>query len=331
VSRPRDGGAAAHRAADARGVLEAELASHAAPPFAEAMSARALGPYRGYGEVLRTLADLAARGAALEVIGHSVEERPLFAVRIAARAEPTIEPCSAVLSGVHPIEWIGVEAHLALLSALVDRPPTREVLAVPLVNPDGFCKVEALVRAGRRRFVRHNAAGVDLNRNFPAAWGQGTPIAKLFGRLYYPGSGPASEPEVEAVVRRLRMRRVDRALSLHSYGGAVLMPYAHKLWPSPRAAEHRTWAKAIARAAGGYRAVPCAWWLPGATAGGLELDWFHEEHGATSLLVECARGGLRFGRWRNGLEPFAWFNPAAPEAIVERLVAALYPFAAGES
>ena len=172
---------------------------------------------------------------------------------------------------------------------------------------------------------------MDLNRNFPTAWGRGTPLAKLFGRLYHPGSGPASEPEVGAIVRRLRLRRVDRALSLHSYGGAVLMPYASRLWPSPRAAQHRAWARAIARAAGGYRAVPVAWWLPGATAGGLEVDWFHDEHGATSLLVECARGALRFGRWQNVLDPFAWFNPVEPAPIVARLVEALMPFVAGAS
>lgn len=219
----------------AQEALAEEVARTRDQPLAEITVPRGFGPYRGYHEMLLGLDRLADRGAALEVIGRSVLGRPLFAVRVEPRFEPTVEPCTAVVSGIHPEEWIGIETHLRLLERLLEVRPAREVLAVPLANPDGVVVVEGHLRAGRRRFVRHNARRVDLNRNFPFAWGRGTPLRRLLPGVYGPGTGPASEPEVHALVERFRHRRVDRALSLHSFGGVVLIPCAHRLWPSPRA------------------------------------------------------------------------------------------------
>jgi hypothetical protein len=289
-----------------------------------------LAPYRGCQELLEACSSLASRGAAVEEIGRTERGRPLLAVRVSPRPPESGEASTAVLSGIHPLEWIGVEAHLALLERLLAEPPGREVLCIPLVNPDGIARVEEHRRAGRRRFVRHNARGVDLNRNFPTAWGERALVARLVPWVYRAGTGPASEPEIRSVVTRLAGCRIDRALSLHSFGGAVLFPFAHRLRSSPRAAEHRAWARALARRAGGYRPVQCSRWVPGATAGGLELDWFHEAHGALSLLVECARGRLRFARARDLFDPFHWFNPVDPAPVAARVADAVLPFVRGE-
>jgi murein peptide amidase A len=62
------------------------------------------------------------------------------------------------------------------------------------MNPDGVAADQ-----------RHNANGVDLNRNFPHDW---TQIAAP-GDWQYSGSGPASEPETQAFVafaERIRPR-----------------------------------------------------------------------------------------------------------------------------
>lgn len=238
---------------------------------------------------------------------------------------------TVVLSGIHPLEWIGIETHLALLERLASEDLSgRSIFAVPIVNPDGLLRVEMNLRAGRRRYVRSNARGVDLNRNFDAGWYERGVLQRLIGLVFSPGSRPASEPEVEAIAHALSPRRIDRALSLHSFGGAVLYPPGNALWPVPDAAEHRTCAQRIARAADRrpYRVRSCVRASCGFRRGGMELDWFHDRHGALSLLVECSRGGFGL-RPSRLLEPFAWYNPQEPGEIAGRLADALAPFARG--
>ncbi len=216
---------------DALAALRAAIRTHGRPALAPRLLAQGIGPYRGYGELLAAVERLAARGARVEPIGRSVRGEPLFAVhlgsdRIGART-------SVVLSAVHPIEWIGVEVGLALLERLAGEDlADRAVVAVPIVNPDGLLRVEHDLRAGRRRFVRHNARGVDLNRNFDASWDRRGLVQRLLSFLYSPGAHAASEPEVAALAHHLAPLRIDRAVSLHSFGGAVLYPRRRRAGPS---------------------------------------------------------------------------------------------------
>jgi hypothetical protein len=124
---------------------------------------------------------------------------------------------------------------------------------------------------------------------------------------------------------------VDRALSLHSFGGVVLYPSSYTVWPIADVEEHREWARRIGRMADkrAYRALPGSWFGLGLTMGGLELDWFHERHGALSLLVECSRGGLSLAPSRL-VEPFAWFNPPHPDRVASDIAKAAEPFVRGE-
>jgi hypothetical protein len=317
---------------DALAVLRAAVDAQRGPPLAGVLVPRGLGPYRGYGEVLAALLALAERGARVARVGRSVRGEPIFALVLGARPGAHNVRPTALVSALHPNEWIGVEAHLALLERLVARDlGARSIVAFPVANPDGLCAVERNLRRGRHRFVRHNARGVDLNRNFDASsWRRGV-LRRLLPFVFAPGRAPASEPEVASIARALAGRRVDRALSLHAFGGAVLYPSAASIIPVADLGEHREWARRIARDADprAYRATSCALWSLGFTAGGLELDWFHERHGALSLLVECSRGGFGLSPSRL-IEPFAWFNPPRPAEIAARLADALLPFAAGE-
>ena len=305
---------------------------HRAGPLALALARRGLGPYRGYAEMLLALRELVERGARLDVIGDSVDGEPLFALSI---GNLDSKRTTALFSGLHPMEWIGIETHLSLLDRLVDKPPTdRRVLSVVIANPDGVRQVEHNLRIQRSRFVRHNRRRVDLNRNFPSYWGSFSLVRLLPSRFFRPGTGPASEPEVRAITAYLKGSMVDRAVSFHSFGGMVLYPYGALLKPPLDVAEHRRWARYIARRADpqrAYRVVQCSHWIPGLTAPGMELDYFHDQHGALSLLIECSRGGqsLGFPKLRKLLEPFAWFNPVRPDACAPNIAAAVEPFARG--
>jgi hypothetical protein len=312
--------------------LARAIDKHRAPPLALLLSRRGLGPYRGYGEMLLALHELVERGARIQTIGESVDGEPLFAL---LAGSPNARRTTVLVSGLHPNEWIGIETHLALFDRLVDRPPTdRRIVSIVIANPDGVIDVEQNLRLGRHRFVRHNHRRVDLNRNFPSYWGKASLTRLVLGRFFRPGRAPASEPEVRAITSYLKGSMIDRAVSFHSFGGVVLHPYGALLRAPLDVEEHRRWARHIARRADPrrpYRAVQSSHWVPGFTAPGMELDYFHDQHGALSLLIECSRGGieLRRPRLNTVLEPFAWFNPTRPDACAPHIASAVEPFARG--
>jgi protein MpaA len=91
-------------------------------------------------------------------------------------------------------------------TAIVDQlrvlgaPAGVELWLVESMNPDGQAAND-----------RHNANGVDLNRNFPYKWG---PIGQP-GDSQYAGTGPASEPETRAMVNFIAQLRPDIAVWYH--------------------------------------------------------------------------------------------------------------------
>jgi hypothetical protein len=302
-------------------------------PLGSAVPRDWLSSYRGYDEVLRACADLVDAGARDEVIGHSVDGRPLFALEIGA---PDADRVSVLMAGTHATEWIGVELGLALARALAQSPPVgRRVLYVPVLNVDGYCDVEADLRAGRRRYRRANRNGVDLNRNWPTHFRPFHLPGTLLPWLGKAGDRPRSEPEVDAVCGRLhdevhRDAAVDRALSLHSIGRKLLFPYGGRWRPPTQVRSYVAAARTINhRMDGRYHAVQASRWLPGAFAHGLEIDHLHAGIGALSILVECSMGGLRLASPATWFTPFCWYNPARPREEIERVLPGLLPFLCG--
>jgi murein tripeptide amidase MpaA len=125
-----------------------------------------------------------------------------------------------ILSGIHPreyappelvrqwIHWLvttktDVKAQLAL--------ETTDVYWIPYVNPDGRVVAEGSDLYRRKNMNANNGGstlycsefevGVDLNRNFPFRYGRDDGSSSNPCDETYRGSGPASEPEVQAVIR----------------------------------------------------------------------------------------------------------------------------------
>ena len=103
-----------------------------------------------------------------------------------------------VIGVIHGDEAAGV--------AIVD-----ELRAEPV--PDGveLWIVESMNPDGQTNQVRSNDNGVDLNRNFPYKWG---PIG-VPGDSQYAGTGPASEPETQAMVNFMTQLRPDITIWYH--------------------------------------------------------------------------------------------------------------------
>lgn len=98
--------------------------------------------------------------------------------------------------------------------------PLQDWVLIPCLNPEGFIKKE-----------RTNSAGVDLNRNFPSSdW-----TADYKEPRYFPGTQPASEPEVQGVLRAIEVFRPRLIIHFHSwkpcvvYTGELAKPIAEVL------------------------------------------------------------------------------------------------------
>lgn len=88
---------------------------------------------------------------------------------------------------------------------------------MPCLNPDGLL---------RRPATRMNANGVDLNRNFPSPDWEGRARDYWLHRTRqdprrFPGTTPASEPEVRLLVEEIQRFRPDVIVSIHAPFGVL--------------------------------------------------------------------------------------------------------------
>lgn len=307
-------------------VLDAAIQAHEHEPALASDVPIGWGRYSGYRELLEGFALREREGARARVVGRSVEGEPIVRFELGPEAP---DGSALVLGGLHAMEWIGVESALALIDALLREPPHRRVVLYPLLNPDGYRRAEANLRARRYRFVRTNAHGVDLNRNWATDWRPKKPFyQRIFTFLGTPGARPGSEPEVKAVLDELDRSRgaFVRGTSLHSFGGMLLLPYGGRFGRPPDYETLHAHARGVNERLGGrYVIRSSSRWVPGQFAHGMELDDLHAR-GISPILVECAWGQASLFRPSTWLHPWRWFNPVDPEVHATRIAAALRPF-----
>ncbi len=127
------------------------------------------------------------------IIGYSVKHHPIRAYQL---GNPKAAVTVVALAAMHGNEQGG----LVVLAGLRDGRPIHGVnlWVIPRDNPDGVLSND-----------RHNAHGVDLNRNLPKRW-------KRMTGWYYSGPRPASEPETRALMRFLNDVGPDYVVTFHS-------------------------------------------------------------------------------------------------------------------
>jgi len=132
---------------------------------------------------------------ATEVIGQSVQGRPITVVRV---GDPSATHKILVVGAIHGNEPAGIGIVDALLHATPA--PGTELLLVRDLNPDGVA-----------HHVRTNAHGVDLNRNSSARWAGA-------------GARPWSEPETRAIRALILRERPTYTIYYHQPFGLVDVP-----------------------------------------------------------------------------------------------------------
>lgn len=260
-------------------------------------------------------------------MGRSRGGRPLWRFDV-GRLE---RGASAVLltALIHGNEAVGalalreVFARLAASDAL--RTERRRLVLLPVVNPDGFAANMDRLRRGLPGWVRGNAAGVDLNRNFPLVLHPGERQSRhpLAGSSWRPspwfrGPSPLSEPESRALADVARDVRPTLALGFHSFGQLLLHPWGYKRAPHPRASGYRALSRAFLRGKpdSEFRIRQTAAWYP--IVGGLD-DWLDDAFGTYAFTVEVSRLDRRLLHPRVA-NPFWWANPVDPRAALDQVV-----------
>ena len=286
--------------------------------------------YRSYRDTWQRLAALTGPGAPLGAhrIGESALGQPLWSLSV----EPDSSPVrtTLVVAGLHAMEHVGVATAVALLErAAAGSAPWRtqrhRLVVVPMANPDGFRAACASVAAGSRRFVRTNARGVDLNRNFAIGWDRRYYLHRLLGPVFAAGAGPLSEPETQALDRLAAAARPTYAVSLHAFGRWIYLPYAGSREAPPDQGRLLALGRAMAAAPAlrrPYRVRQLGRRSRLFQARGAEIDHFYRRHGALSFLIEIG-AGPRLAAPDTWTHPYAWFTPPAP--LLERDVAEVLP------
>ncbi len=197
---------------------------------------------------MRALADQNPRLVQMFEIGRSVENRPIYGLRITKdprlarvyrnRPQVVLNACQ------HAREWITVSVALYIAYRLVaeygvDTRVTEllnrlEVYIIPVVNPDGYDYTWTTDRLWRknRRYLGQNSwgqpiYGVDLNRNWAYQWG-GQGSSGQRSSQSYRGPAPFSEPETYFLSRWLLSLPTLRAhIDIHSYSQMILWPWGY--------------------------------------------------------------------------------------------------------
>ncbi len=130
-----------------------------------------------------------------------------------------------LIGGVHGDEPEGVYLAEQTLKWLLEQDQSQIVdwVVIPCLNVDGF-----------RKQQRVNARGVDLNRNYPSLdWSP-----EFQKERYFPGTAPASEPEVQGVVSLIEKLNPRLLIHCHSWEPCIVYTGERGLKDSERLARN---------------------------------------------------------------------------------------------
>lgn len=263
-----------------------------------------LEPYRNPAETRTQLAQLAQQYPdimTIYVVGYSVEGREIYVIKISDNVtEDEDEPTIHFDAAHHAREVMTPEVIIDTVEQLVTNygsdpeiqgwVDSYEIYLMPCVNPDGATAIFTTDWG-----IRKNANGVDLNRNYPADWGNPAGSSGSPGSNTYRGPYPASEPEVQTLIAQTLSTRPVVGITYHSYSNIVLYPYSSPgLTQTSQDAYLEQVAQDMAnnmtRDVGGNYLYDHRLWYD---ASGTTRDWMYRDIGTFCLLVEVgdAMGG----------------------------------------
>jgi carboxypeptidase T len=261
---------------------------------------------------LRQLSESQPEIAELREIGRSLENRPIWALRIGERRGS--EHKLLFMGCHHAREWVSVEVPYLLGEHLVknagqapvgDWLQRGEIWVAPMVNPDGH----EFSRSPETRLWRKNrrpnpdgSIGVDPNRNYGYMWGtlNISTSSHVPSDPTYVGPRAFSEPETQAV-RNLVARELFRGvITYHSFSQLILYPWGYTLEPIPDSSDLSTMAKLAKRMQQLIHGVHGKTYTPQQSSqlyltAGDTTDWTYGEYGIPSFTIELRPDSIQNG------------------------------------
>jgi murein tripeptide amidase MpaA len=234
------------------------------------------GRFHSYDETqaeFNALAQANPNIARVVTLGHTYENRPIFALKISK--DPAVNDSTKtdvlITGGYHAREWISIEVPIYFANQLLSKYATDDSIKylvdhmqfwiVPIVNPDGVVYSQGapndqldnvrLWRKNRRPIAAgecSSGVGVDLNRNFSFQWRLrgDDPCPRTSDDIgasdnpdneIYRGPEPDSELEVRAIKALTNdpARHFKVQLDYHSYSQLILYPWGYQLFSAPDA------------------------------------------------------------------------------------------------
>jgi carboxypeptidase T len=260
---------------------------------------------------LRNLAESKPEIAELREIGRSLENRPIWALRIGERRDS--EHKLLFMGCHHARKWVSVEVPYLLAEHLVtnaNQPPIRqwlqkgEIWVAPMVNPDGheFSRTQDRLWRKNRRTNVDGSIGVDPNRNYGYMWGtlNINTSSHVPSDQTYVGPRAFSEPETQAV-RNLVARELFRGvITYHSFSQLILYPWGYTLEPIPDSSDASTMTKLAKRMQQLIRGVHGTTYTPQQSSqlyltAGDTTDWTYGEYGIPSFTIELRPDSIQNG------------------------------------
>jgi carboxypeptidase T len=325
----------------------AERAQRATPAMVQRTQSRAahfhLGSMGGYLTLAEVESELDSMRRAFpllvsyrQAIGVTAENRTIWAVRISRNPDvEETEPRVLFTALHHAREPGGMMTLLYTMWYLLEQYGTnddvtdildhRDLVFVPVVNPDGYLYNEITVPAGggmwrkNRRKNDDGSFGVDLNRNYGYKWGyDNTGSSASASNETYRGPSAFSEPETAALRDLCVARGFSLAVNYHSFANALIHPWGWSSTPPPDSTVYRRLASILTDK--NYYDSGTGLETIGYATNGDADDWMYGEQAAKprmySMTIEV--GGTDDGFWP---EP-ARILPIADENLDANILAA---------
>jgi carboxypeptidase T len=252
--------------------------------------------YKTSTEIAQILQDFASRYpllTKLETIGKSLEGRDILALKITTDAQNSSSNKPTVFfNGMHHArEVMTPEIAIDIIEYLTsnymrDAEVTTwlekiEIWIVPMINVDGNNIVW-----NKDNMWRKNARpkyGVDINRNYPQAWGTCQGSSSNPSAQDYRGPSAASEPETNVIMNFVSKIKPIFSISYHSYSEIVIYPYGCNGVRVPTADVVEGIGAEIGESIG-YK-PGTSWELLYSTDGG-DIDWYYAAEDVIPYVIE---------------------------------------------